>query len=82
MRTTITDEVKPGKRRKGAPFSCWGRSAQSGRLVAAATAIDAAAKNFYRMYGFHPLWDDVRHLYLSLATLETTAAQANRGPVR
>ncbi len=45
----------------------------SGRLGAYAVeveAIDALAVSFYRKYGFEPLLDTPKHLYLPLATIE------------
>jgi GNAT superfamily N-acetyltransferase len=60
---------------------CLELSASLGVHVVEVTAIDDAAKNIYLKYGFQLLLDDVRHLHVSLVTLETTAARAG-GPTR
>ena len=38
-------------------------------------AIDDEARRFYEKYGFTPLLDDERHLYLSMKTLETALGE-------
>jgi GNAT superfamily N-acetyltransferase len=59
---------------------CLELSASLGIHAVVVTAIDEAAKNFYGKYGFAPLMDDGRHLYLPLTSVEKMAAQVDRGP--
>jgi GNAT superfamily N-acetyltransferase len=61
---------------------CLTLSQSLGVYAVVAAAIDEDAKKFYLKYGFTPMLDDDRRLYLPLTTVEKMAADANRGPDR
>jgi GNAT superfamily N-acetyltransferase len=57
---------------------CLGLSESLGVFAVEVVAIDDAATKFYTKYGFVPLLDDPRHLFLAMRTVETQLAQGRR----
>ena len=54
---------------------CRGLAAALGIFAVEVLAIDDEARRFYEKYGFTPLLDDERHLYLPKKTLETALGE-------
>lgn len=54
---------------------CRELAATLGIFAVEVLAMDDEARRFYEKYGFAPLLDDVRHLYLPMKTLETTLGE-------
>ena len=54
---------------------CLELSGRLGIFAVEVLAIDDEARKFYLKYGFTPLADDERHLYLSIKTIETEFAE-------
>lgn len=53
-------------------------AAQLGIFAVEVDAIDDQARSFYEKYGFAPLSDDARHLYLPMATIEDAFGRRRR----
>jgi GNAT superfamily N-acetyltransferase len=54
---------------------CRELAAALGIFAVEVLAIDDEARRFYEKYGFAPLLDDERHLYLPMKTLETALGE-------
>jgi GNAT superfamily N-acetyltransferase len=57
---------------------CLGLAGQLGIHAVEVDAIDDQAKAFYEKYGFVPLLDNPRHLYLPVATIEDAFGEQDR----